>query len=284
MLYTACHIHPNVAINPAQGSRGSIMQLTGTESRRGKEPVHMKGKASSNLGPIIRPESISKMVTDRLRDAILSSQLEPGKIYSEKELANQLGVSRTPVREAIRVLLAERIVIAVPGRGVRINSFSARDLEEVFELRKTIELAVLEKIAYKMKQKEIDGNALDRPKAYLEQQRQAFIEGDYSKIILLNRLFHTSLCSIGGNARMENVLNQTLDILQISAREFVLVPDGDHVSVSERGKMVMQEHETILANLVKGNATRAKTVMIQHLDQSLASILEVYRSRNRIKP
>ncbi len=238
----------------------------------------MKPNFKPALEPIIRTESISKIVTERLRDAILSNQLKPGEIYSEKELALQFGVSRTPVREAMRVLLAEKIVVPVAGRGIKINQFSARELEEVFELRKTLEVAVVEKIA-----KNITKNDLDIPKKYLEEQRRAFMECDYSKIIRLNRLFHTSLCLIGGNSRMESILNQTLDIIQITAKEFVLVPDRGQISVSDRGKMVMQEHQSILDCLLNGEAAQAKQAMIQHLDRSLAATLEVYRLQKRIK-
>jgi DNA-binding FadR family transcriptional regulator len=82
---------------------------------------------------------------------------------------------------------------------------------------------------------------------------------------------------------METVLNQTLDIIQITAKEFVLVPDRGQISVSGRGKMVMQEHQNILDCLLKGEAAQARQVMIQHLDQSLAAMLGVYRSQKRIK-
>ena len=82
---------------------------------------------------------------------------------------------------------------------------------------------------------------------------------------------------------MESVLNQTLDIIQITAKEFILVPDRGHISVSDRGKMVMQEHQAILDRLLNGKAAQARQAMIQHLDKSLAAMLEVYRSQKRIR-
>jgi len=240
----------------------------------------MKPNSNPTLECITRPQSLSEIVTEKLRYAILSNQLKQGEIYSEKELALQFGVSRTPVREAIRVLLAEKIVLPVVGRGIKINQFSAHDLEEVFELRKTLEVAIVEKIANSMSVKK---NDLDIPRKHLEEQCRAFIKCNYSEIIRLNRLFHTSLCLIGGNSRMESVLNQTLDIIQITAKEFVLVPDKGQISVSDRGKKVMQEHQEILDGLLKGEAAQARQAMIQHLDRSLAATLEVYRSQRRIK-
>lgn len=238
----------------------------------------MKPNSNPTLECITRPQSLSEIVTEKLRYAILSNQLKQGEIYSEKELALQFGVSRTPVREAMRLLLAEKIVLPVVGRGIKINQFSAHDLEEVFELRKTLEVAIVEKIA-----NNINKNDLDIPRKHLEEQCLAFIKCNYSEIIRLNRLFHTSLCLIGGNSRMESVLNQTLDIIQITAKEFVLVPDKGQISVSDRGKKVMQEHQEILDGLLKGEAAEARQAMIQHLDQSLAATLEVYRSQKRIK-
>jgi GntR family transcriptional regulator, rspAB operon transcriptional repressor len=252
------------------------MQHTKTQKRSFDAPMRLS--SNSPLESITRPDSLSKIVTERLRYAILSNQLRPGEVYSEKELALQFGISRTPVREAMRVLLAEKIVIPVAGRGIRINPFSARDLEEVYELRKTLEVAIVEKIATNMKK-----NDLDIPGRYLEEQRRSFMKCDYSEIIRLNRLFHTSLCLIGGNSRMESVLNQTLDVIQITAKEFVLVPDGGRISVSHRGKKVQQEHQEIFDALRNGEAAQAREAMIQHLDQSLAAILEVYRSQKRIK-
>lgn len=240
----------------------------------------MKPNSNPTLECITRPQSLSEIVTEKLRYAILSNQLKPGEIYSEKELALQFGVSRTPVREAMRLLLAEKIVLPVVGRGIKINQFSAHDLEEVFELRKTLEVAIVEKIANSISVKK---NDLDIPRKHLEEQCRAFIKCNYSEIIRLNRLFHTSLCLIGGNSRMESVLNQTLDIIQITAKEFVLVPDKGQISVSDRGKKVMQEHQEILDGLLKGEAAEARQAMIQHLDQSLAATLEVYRSQKRIK-
>jgi DNA-binding GntR family transcriptional regulator len=240
----------------------------------------MKPNSNATLECITRPQSLSEIVTEKLRYAILSNQLKQGEIYSEKELALQFGVSRTPVREAMRVLLAEKIVLPVVGRGIKINQFSVHDLEEVFELRKTLEVAVVEKIANSISVKK---NDLDIPRKHLEEQCRAFIKCNYSEIIRLNRLFHTSLCLIGGNSRMESVLNQTLDIIQITAKEFVLVPDKGQISVSDRGKKVMQEHQEILDGLLKGEAAQARQAMIQHLDQSLAATLEVYRSQKRIK-
>ena len=228
---------------------------------------------------IVRPDSLSKIVSEKLRDAILANRLRPGEIYSENELALQFGVSRTPVREAMRVLLAQNIVTAVAGRGIKINRYSEDDLVEVFELRKVLEVAVVEKIAGGPTSREL----LEESVLTMEEQRVAFSMGDYAEIIDLNRRFHTSLCMLGGNSRMERVLNETLDIIQISAKASVLVADSGKMVPSDRGKFVMKEHQEIIDCLLKNDAAGAKQAVIEHLDQSLSGILKVNRSQKRLR-
>ena len=82
---------------------------------------------------------------------------------------------------------------------------------------------------------------------------------------------------------MENVLNETLDIIQICAKEAVLVSNKGKILVSDRGKKVMEEHQKILDCLMKGKSTQAKKAMIEHLEQSLSAMLKVQRSKKRIR-
>jgi DNA-binding GntR family transcriptional regulator len=231
-----------------------------------------------NLDSIPRPDPLSKIVCEKLRDAILANRLKPDEIYSEKELALQFGVSRTPVREAVRVLLAQNIVMPVAGRGIKINRFTEQELQEVYELRKVLEVAVVEKIAGSSKK-----NDLNIAIKCLEEQKKAFSKGDYAEIIHLNRLFHTTICIQGGNSRMESVLNDTLDIIQISAKEAVLVSNRGKMQASDRGILVMKEHHRIIDCLLKRDTVQAKQAMIEHLDNSLTAVLSVNRSQKRIR-
>jgi len=99
------------------------------------------------LGSISQPIPLAKLAYEKLRDSILDGSLQPGEIYNEKNLAEELGISRTPVREALLELSAQGLVIFLPRRGLIIRHFTKRDIEEVFELRNVIEIAVVERVA-----------------------------------------------------------------------------------------------------------------------------------------
>lgn len=94
---------------------------------------------------INQPESLSKMAYNALRNMILDGHFRRGEIYSEMAFANELGISITPVRKALLELSSKDLITFMPRRGVIVNSFTDQDIEDVFELRKAIELAAVQK-------------------------------------------------------------------------------------------------------------------------------------------
>ncbi len=212
------------------------------------------------LDSIKRPESLMKLAYKKLRDAILANQLISGEIYTEKELADQLKVSRTPVREALRELSAEGLIESIPGRGIEIKFFTERDLMEIYEIRKALEVATVEKIASNPK-----GNDLTILKKFLKEERRALAEARYREFINIGRSFHFELCMIGGNRRMAGILDGAWNMIQIAGELAV--------SASTRGKAITEEHQQIFDHLCKGEIAEVKQAMIHHLDQSLAGAL-----------
>ena len=95
---------------------------------------------------IEQPESLAKMAYEAIRKSILSGQWKIGELYNEKAIAADLGISRTPVREAFLELASQDLITFLPRRGLMINRFTRRDVAEIFELRKAIELLAVEKI------------------------------------------------------------------------------------------------------------------------------------------
>src|SRR2546421_13031594 len=88
-------------------------------------------------GQLVQNASVA--ATELIRQAILDGRLEPGSRLKEEELARELGISRTPVREALLVLQAEGLVDAVPNRGAVVRSHDANDLEDLYQLRALLE-------------------------------------------------------------------------------------------------------------------------------------------------
>src|SRR5216110_3821907 len=87
--------------------------------------------------PLVRNASVA--ATELIREAIVDGRLVPGERLKEEELARELGISRTPVREALLVLQAEDLVVATPNRGATVRVHDAKDLQEQYELRALLE-------------------------------------------------------------------------------------------------------------------------------------------------
>lgn len=100
----------------------------------------------SALRPLNSQSSLSQEVADRLREAIRNGDLPPGMRLVERDIAEQLGISRMPVREAIQQLAEEGLVIKEPRRGARVHPYSAEDLADIYSLRVVLERYVVERV------------------------------------------------------------------------------------------------------------------------------------------
>ena len=210
---------------------------------------------------IKQPESLAKMAYEAIRKSILSGQWKIGELYNEKAIAADLGISRTPVREALLELASQDLIIFLPRRGLMVNRFTRRDVDEIFELRKAIELAAVEKIAVTSPPFdlfEIEESLLSQRKAVKQKDYLAFMEAD--------RLFHTSFSELTNNRRLIAILENIRDMIHVMGAK-ALALEG-------RAVEVIKEHQTILEAVKKGNIEEARRAMAYHLDQSKGAVVE----------
>lgn len=216
------------------------------------------------LRAIRQPLPLAKLAYERLRDSILSGDLKPGEIYKEMNLARDFGISRTPVREALLELSVHGLVTFLPRRGVRINHFTKRDVEEVFELRKAIELAIVEKISRGSKdinlaklEKTLDNQVM----AMKREDRVAFLEED--------RVFHATLAKLTQNHRLVSILENIRDMVQMMGLE----------ALTRSGRMeeVVEEHRAVLKFIQQMRKLEARQAMDHHLDRSKDAVLEQHQ-------
>ena len=208
-----------------------------------------------------QPESLAKMAYEAIRKSILSGQWKIGELYNEKAIAADLGISRTPVREALLELASQDLIIFLPRRGLMVNRFTRRDVDEIFELRKAIELAAVEKITVTSPQFdlfEIEDALLSQRKAVKQKDYLAFMEAD--------RLFHTSFSELTSNRRLIAILENIRDMIHVMGAK-ALALEG-------RALEVIEEHQTIFEALKKGNIEEARRAMAYHLDQSKEAVVE----------
>ncbi|MBW2094335.1 MAG: GntR family transcriptional regulator [Deltaproteobacteria bacterium] len=214
-----------------------------------------------NLKAIAQPLPLAKIAYEALRDSILTGQLIPGEVYNEMALAKELGISRTPVREALLELSSQGLVIYLPRKGVMVKHYTRRDVEEIFELRKAIELAALEKVA-----KASPPYDLSKLEKTLEEQRKAWKRNDSDAYIHFDRVFHLAFCEMIGNRRFFRILENIRDLIHLMATQ-ALDREG-------RWEEVINEHGKVILAVQEGNGDLAKEAMDYHLERSKEAVLE----------
>jgi len=220
--------------------------------------------------PISRAKSLKEQAYDKLKELIITGALEPGALHNEKRLAEALGVSRTPVREALLELSREGMVAFVPGKGVEICKFTAQQVREVFEIRKIIEGYIIKKIASQVTPediKEIDENISNQEKMLLKTERLAFIEYD--------KQFHLYLASKIGNQQIESILDNLRDQMHLMGIRAV--------EDESRMKQVIEEHRAIFSGLKEGNPQKAFDALIDHLENTEKTIAEKIETQEKIQ-
>jgi DNA-binding GntR family transcriptional regulator len=165
------------------------------------------------IKPVSRPP-LWERVLEQLRAAILAGDLRAGEKLVEVDLAERFGTSRGPIREAVRELVREGLVVELPRRGNVVSTLTARDLAEVYGVREALEVA-----AVKLVVERADDGALAGLERHLHDFERA--DGDYLTNSAHDLAFHRALVGLSGNARMaainEQMLTQTAHLLRAAA-------------------------------------------------------------------
>lgn len=210
---------------------------------------------------IKQPESLSKKAYESIRKSILSGNWKIGELYNEKAIAADLGISRTPVREALLELASQGLIIFLPRRGLMVNRFTRRDVDEIFELRKAIELAAVVKIT-----KTSPPFDLFEIEESLLQQRKTAKEKDYLGFMEADRSFHTYFSKLTNNRRLIAILENLRDMIHLMGTKAL--------SLEGRALAVIEEHQAIFDAVQKGNLEEARRAMEIHLEKSKEAVEE----------
>ncbi len=221
-----------------------------------------------NLSKITEPPSLANLAYNKLRKSILDGDLEPGKLYVEMNLARKLGISRTPTREALLELSAQGLVTFLPRKGVVIKHFTARDVEELFELRNLIEMTTVKKVCQRAKV--LDFSKVE--KALADQKKMAK-KADNLGFLETDRAFHAQLAELAQNRLFVTTQENLRDKIHVMATEGLKQPG--------RMEEVIKEHQKILEFIRLGHVDEAKQAMDLHLDRSRQAVIDQYQSLKR---
>ena len=191
------------------------------------------------------------VVFNTLRQAILRGEFKPGERLMEIQLANKLGVSRTPIREAIRKLELEGLVIMIPRKGAEVADITEKSLRDVLEVRKALE--ELEKAGENFKK------VLNRSK-------------DITEVAEADVRFHDVIYMATDNQKLIHLLNKLREQMYRYRVEYLKNPD-----VHEQ---LIQEHEEIVYHIKRREKVEATAVTCQHIDNQVSAVTDKIRTKN----
>ena len=217
---------------------------------------------------------------DHLQRKLISGELRAGSVVSEQSLATEIGMSRTPVREAIRTLEQEGVLEPLPRFGTRVRTLERRDLEELYELREAVEPFAVAKAARAVLPEdvlslrrvcgEIQALALELKKSKLPSLDAAQMQ----RLLGADLGFHLMLLRVAGNQRMMKIVSDSRLLTAI----FGTQRQAHTVQVLEQ---THKEHAAILEAVEQGNGAAAGRAMSAHIQASKRQALEAYDLQHR---
>ena len=203
-------------------------------------------------------------VFETLREAILKGVLSPGQHLMERQLAYQLGVSRTPVREAIRMLELEGLVNMVPRKGARVAAISEKSLCDVLEVRRA-----LEELSVRLACTRMERDDLEKLDSINQQFIRACQGDDVVQIARIDESFHAVIYEAADNAKLLQLLNQ----MQNQMYRYRI----EYIKLKERRQILVEEHKKIIHSLARRDADAAAEAInthIAHQEQYVMSVIQ----------
>lgn len=207
------------------------------------------------------------VVFNTLREAILKEDLKPGERLMEQQLAAKLGVSRTPIREAIRMLEQEGLAITTPRKGAEVARMTLKDMEDVLEIREALEELAVKLASGKISEEQI--KRLDQVKAEFEGLTK---EGNVKKLAECDVAFHDVIYEAADNPKLLVLINNLREQLYRYRVEYLKNPDAY--------AGLIREHDQIVEGLRHHDAKEATAVMHQHLENQATAVKAIIVGQN----
>ncbi len=209
---------------------------------------------TQELPRITKAQTLDELAYLHIKDAILNGVFRPGEFLAEVQLAQKLGISKTPIRKALGRLQQERFLHNIPFEGYYVAEISIEDTLEIYQLRHVLECYLLEQTA-----EDFTVDELDELEAVLNQATRALDSGDYAGFIACNRTFHHAFDRKFGNTRISEMLTNLDEHVQ---RILMNQYSGEF----EAAGASHAEHFQILAAMRARDTARAVASLSTHLD------------------
>ena len=204
------------------------------------------------------------VVFNTLREAILRGELKPGERLMEIQLANKLGVSRTPIREAIRKLELEGLVLMIPRKGAEVAQITEKSLRDVLEVRRALENLAVQLACLRM-----SPQTLADLKAAARAFEEILGDEDVTAVAEADVAFHDVIYMATDNQRLISLLN--------NLREQMYRYRVEYLKKKECHKQLLWEHQEIIRAIEAGEIDVATKITEQHIDNQVEAVSDALR-------
>ncbi len=205
--------------------------------------------------------SLHGRVFNQIRNDILNGIYEPGESLIETKLSEELGVSRTPIREALRQLELEGLVQSVPNKGVTVRGVSAQDIQDIYTIR-----MLIEGLAARWAAEKIAPHELEELKEAVDLEEFYTTKSDYSHLLKLDTRFHDIIFKASKSVPLMHTLSTFHHYVQKARRVSISSPD--------RASAVLKEHKAILQAIIDGDAEKAEKLTTEHVRNASTNLLK----------
>lgn len=204
---------------------------------------------------------LRELVLETIREAIINGTLKPRERLMEIQLAEELGVSRTPIREALRKLEMEGFIVMVPRKGAYVADISFKDIADIFEIR-----AALEGLAAGLAAERITDEELESMERLLVEKGKAIAANDIEKLVAVDTKFHESLYQASRNQRLTSIISNLREQIQRFRTTSLSYPG--------RSKQSLDEHRGIVEAIQSRDVQAARQAAQDHIENAENSMIE----------
>ncbi|NLW06924.1 MAG: GntR family transcriptional regulator [Clostridia bacterium] len=220
-------------------------------------------------GKLDNYKPLREIVFEALREVIIKGQLKAGERLMEVQLAEELGVSRTPVREAIRKLELEGLVVMIPRKGAYVADMSVKDIADIFEIR-----AALESLAAGLACESITEEEMEELERMLIKFAECVHKGELEKLVEADTQFHEIVYRASRNKRLVQIISNLRENIQ----RFRAISMG----MAGRMRETLEEHKRLVEAINARNVELARRIAREHIENSENKVMEAIRDEMRV--
>jgi DNA-binding GntR family transcriptional regulator len=217
--------------------------------------------------------SLHEEILLRLRDYVVEGNIPEGARVPERQLCGMLGISRTPLREALKVLAAEGLIDLLPNRGARVRQLGKRDLEELFDI-----MAGLESLAGRLACEVIADEEITAIERLHYEMYGHYLHRDMHRYFELNQRIHESIVAAARNETLKTTY------ASFAGRLRRIRYSANFARKRQRWAEAMREHEAILDALRRRDGSELSDILFQHLRNKRSAAIEYYAERQNREP